>query len=41
MSSEWTWVALGYATAYGAVTVYLLRLRSRTARVAREERAAR
>ena len=35
MRSEWSWVILGYGTAYGAVLVYLLRLRQRAAALRR------
>ena len=31
--SDWAWVAAGFGIAYGAVAVYLLSLRRRSARV--------
>jgi len=31
--SDWTWVAAGFGTAYGAIGLYLLSLRQRAARI--------
>lgn len=33
--TDWGWVLLGFAVAYGSMTVYLAALRTRTVRVRR------